>query len=72
MRRNWIIAFSALTMLSLDYWWWDARVILAPLGLPIWIYYFGGLQVVLAVALWWVGRWYVEDRDAGTDETGSQ
>ena len=65
----WAVGFGVLVVLSLDYWSWDSRVRLAALNLPSWVYYFVGLQFVLAAALHRFSKTFWRDPDdaASTD-----
>lgn len=50
-RLRWVCLFGAIFLLSLDIWWWNLPTRLGPFGFPWWVYYFVGLQIVLAIAL---------------------
>ncbi len=67
---RWTLAFAALFLLSLDFWWWDGPVKVGPLHLPQWIYYFVILQLGLAVAVHFFGRrhWSEEPDDEPDDK----
>ncbi|MDJ0597068.1 MAG: hypothetical protein QNJ72_45110 [Pleurocapsa sp. MO_226.B13] len=47
----WWFCFTLMFFLALDFWSWQQPVTLAWLNLPPWIFYFLGLQLVLAIAL---------------------
>lgn len=67
---SWAAGFGLLFVLSLDYWWWDGPVRFGPFGLPLWIYYFVFLQLVLAIAIWRFSRkhWSSSDLEEVTRE----
>ena len=50
-RITWAVTFGLIFALSLDYWAWGRPVRLGLFGLPLWVYYFFLLQLVLAAAL---------------------
>ncbi len=47
---KWAVIFTILFLLSLDFWNWNKTPILLK-GLPLWIYYFLALNLVLALAM---------------------
>ena len=50
--RLWAGIFTLVLVLSQDAWlFWDADVLLGPWNLPLRVYYFLGLQFLLAVLL---------------------
>lgn len=59
----WAVVFTALFLFSLDYWWWGLQARPGPLGLPWWVYYFGGLQIALSLALFFFIQFYWRQRD---------
>jgi hypothetical protein len=64
MRRTpWIILFTALFLLSLDFWAWRDAPSTGPLGIPAWVYYFMILQFVLAAAIYGFGLRYWTERE---------
>jgi hypothetical protein len=62
----WSAAIALLFAASLDYWWWDRPPQLAWFNLPSWIYYFVGLQLALAGAIWGFGRTIWRTREGGS------
>ncbi|MCB0303770.1 MAG: hypothetical protein KDI38_08325 [Calditrichaeota bacterium] len=52
----WSLFFAALFILSLDYWNWDQPVGIGPLHLPVWIYGFILLQLLLAAGIYLFSR----------------
>ena len=67
----WTSLFVVLTILSLDYWWWGAATRLGPTGLPIWIFYFVLLQLVLAACVYFFSKHYW-DKAAQADDDDEQ
>ncbi len=47
----WFFCFTLLFLLSLDFWAWEQDVAIGLWNLPVWIFYFVGLQISLALAL---------------------
>lgn len=47
----WFFCFTVLFLLSLDFWAWEQDVAIGLWNLPVWIFYFVGLQISLALAL---------------------
>lgn len=47
----WLFCFTVLFFLALDFWSWEQPIILSWLNFPAWIFYFIGLQIILAIAL---------------------
>jgi uncharacterized membrane protein len=47
----WFGVFTALFLLSQDYWSWDEELILGLANYPTWLFYFIALQVILAILL---------------------
>ncbi len=71
-RVVWPTFFVGLFVLAMDFWTWDEPVRLSLLNLPVWIYYFALLQLVLAGAIWWFGRNHrVEPRPDSQDASTS-
>lgn len=54
----WLAIFMVLFLLSLDYWNWGSTSDLGFLNIPVWIYYFGFLQVILALAIFIFSKTY--------------
>ena len=48
----WFFCFTVLFLLSLDFWTWEQDIAIGLWNLPVWIFYFVGLQIFLAIALW--------------------
>ena len=53
----WILGFTVLFMLSLDFWRWSQAVSLGGLNFPSWLPYFVGLNAVLALTMYGFSRW---------------
>ncbi|PZD71068.1 hypothetical protein C1752_08271 [Acaryochloris thomasi RCC1774] len=51
MPSVWFFGFTVLFLLSLDVWWWHQSGSFWVLHLPVWVFYFGGLQVLLSLML---------------------
>lgn len=69
-RSHWVIMFTALFLLSLDFWAWRGEPASGPLGIPGWVYYFMSLQFLLAGAIFAFGKTYwsrQEQMDDGGD-----
>ena len=49
--RNWTFVFIILTLLSIDWWAWDAKTRFAD-WIPIWIIYLIFIQFALAYSVW--------------------
>ena len=47
----WLFGFTVLFLLALDFWSWSQPVTLSWLNFPTWIFYFIGLQIILAIAV---------------------
>ena len=47
----WFFCFTLLFLLSLDFWAWEQDIEIGLWNLPVWIFYFVGLQISLAIAL---------------------
>jgi len=47
----WFFCFTLLFLLSLDFWAWEQDIVIGLGNLPDWIFYFVGLQIALAIAL---------------------
>ena len=47
----WLFCFTVLFFLALDFWSWSEQITLSWLNFPVWVFYFIGLQIVLAIAL---------------------
>ena len=47
----WYFCFTLIFLLSLDFWSWEQKTNLVWLQLPIWVFYFVGLQLLLTVAM---------------------
>ncbi len=47
----WWFSFTVMFFLALDFWSWEQPVNLSWLNLPSWVFYFVGLQTILALAL---------------------
>ena len=47
----WFFCFTLLFLLCLDFWAWEEEIIIGLGSLPVWIFYFIGLQIALAIAL---------------------
>lgn len=47
----WFFCFTIIFLLSLDFWAWQRESSISFFYLPDWVFYFIGLQIVLAVAL---------------------
>ena len=47
----WLFCFTILFFLALDFWSWSRPITLSWLNFPVWVLYFMGLQIVLAIAL---------------------
>lgn len=47
----WFGVFTALFLLSQDYWSWDEELILGAANYPTWLFYFIALQFILAILL---------------------
>lgn len=47
----WFFSFTVLFLLCLDFWAWTASPAWTLFGLPGWLFYFIGLQLLLAIAL---------------------
>ena len=47
----WFALFMSLFLLSQGYWSWADELILGPANYPIWIFFFLGLQITLAILL---------------------
>ncbi len=64
----WFFGFTVLFLLSLDFWWWHQTGSFGGLHLPIWIYYFGGLQILLSLMMWVFSRtfWTASNEKGGT------
>ena len=48
----WFFCFTLLFLLSLDFWAWEQDIAIGLWNLPVWIFYFVGLQISLAIAFW--------------------
>lgn len=60
----WFFGFTVLFLLSLDFWWWQQDGSFVLLNLPVWIFYFAGLQLLLSLMLLVFSRtfWTVPNR----------
>lgn len=47
----WFFCFTLLFLLSLDFWAWEKEIVIGLWHLPVWIFYFVGLQIALAIAI---------------------
>ena len=47
----WFFCFTILFLLALDFWSWQEDITIGFWHLPVWIFYFIGLQTSLAIAL---------------------
>ncbi len=47
----WFFCFTILFLLSLDFWAWEEDIAIGLWNLPVWIFYFVGLQISLTIAL---------------------
>jgi hypothetical protein len=47
----WFFCFTVIFLLSLDFWTWKPEISLSFFYLPEWVFYFIGLQIILAAAL---------------------
>lgn len=47
----WYLCFTLIFLLSLDFWSWKQETNLIWLQLPLWVFYFVGLQLLLTVAM---------------------
>jgi hypothetical protein len=57
-RIFWLTIFVLLFLLSLDYWNWGLDSNPSFLNIPSWIFYFGFLQFILAVAIFVFSKTY--------------
>ncbi|WP_040897096.1 hypothetical protein [Xenococcus sp. PCC 7305] len=48
---SWFFCFTLLFLLALDFWAWQRDIVIGLGYLPDWIFYFVGLQLALALAL---------------------
>ncbi len=63
----WVLTFTALFALSLDFWWWDEPPGKAFLNVPFRLYYFMGLSLLFAAVMYaFTRRFWIEDDDEGT------
>lgn len=65
----WLFSFTVLFFLSLDFWSWERETTFAWLGLPGWVFYFMGLQIILAIALlvFTITYWQTESQERDRD-----
>lgn len=63
---RWTLLFGIIFALSMGLWWWGPSDALGPFGFPWWVYYFAGLQLVLAIAIYRFAQhyWPTDDEDA--------
>ncbi|NES03660.1 MAG: hypothetical protein F6K22_12890 [Okeania sp. SIO2F4] len=47
----WCFCFTIIFLLSLDFWSWKQTISFSFLHLPPWVFYFIGLQIILACAI---------------------
>lgn len=47
----WCFCFTVLFLLCLDFWAWTGAPTWMLFGLPSWVFYFVGVQILLAIAL---------------------
>lgn len=47
----WFALFMLLFLLSQSFWSWADELVLGPANFPVWIFYFLGLQIALAILL---------------------
>lgn len=69
---HWVIAFTSLFLLSLDFWAWGSGPGSGPLGIPAWVYYFMSLQLLLAGVIFAFGRTYWTKRERMDDRQSDQ
>ena len=48
----WFFCFTVIFLLALDFWSWERDIALGLGNLPVWLFYFIGLQITLAIAIW--------------------
>jgi len=60
----WFFCFTLLFFLALDFWSWEEPTSFAWLGLPGWVFYFMGLQLLLSFVLliFSITYWQSDDR----------
>jgi len=60
----WIICFLGIFIGALDFWSWG-HISLSLFSLPIWVFYFIGLQVLLSLAIFIFSRsfWQHQEGD---------
>lgn len=64
---QWVLAFAAVFIMSLDFWSWQATNRPNVFGLPSWIYYYIILQIIFVILLmlFTVTFWRQKDQDDG-------
>ena len=65
----WLFGFTVLFFLALDFWSWEQPVALSWLNFPTWVFYFIGLQIILAIA---VTIFSIASWQSTSDEEGSR
>jgi len=58
----WIFCFTVIFVSALDFWSWEQKTSFSFLYLPIWVFYFVGLQVLLSLAIYVFSRTFWKTR----------
>lgn len=63
----WIVGFTLIFTLSLDFWAWEEPIIPNAFGLPSWVYYFVMLQIIMIVAVLLFAGTYWREKEEEND-----
>jgi len=58
----WFIVFIIIFLLSQDFWSWDNAVTLGIFGLPVWLYWFFGIHLLLVFAIYLFTRYFWKNK----------
>jgi len=64
----WFFCFTILFLLCLDFWAWTESPTWMLFGLPSWIFYFIGLQLLMAIALTIFANQYWQTTDPNSED----